>query len=80
MINYQYAELFKKDSIDKQLTIETDDKTTKITNVELHQEQFELTESICSESELTIGSCEAAVLKFTVSNIFFADERQNDNG
>lgn len=70
VINYQYAELFKKDSIDKQLTIETDDKTTKITNVELHQEQFELTESICSESELTIGSCEAAVLKFTVSNIF----------
>lgn len=70
MVNYQYAELFKKDSIDKQLTIETDDKTTKITNIELHQEQFELTESICSESELTIGSCEAAVLKFTVSNIF----------
>lgn len=70
MVNYQYAELFKKDSIDKQLTIETDDETTKITNVELHQEQFELTESICSESELTIGSCEAAVLKFTVSNIF----------
>lgn len=70
MVNYEYAELFKKDSIDKQLTIETDDKTTKITNVELHQEQFELTESICSESELTIGSCEAAVLKFTVSNIF----------
>jgi len=70
VVNYQYAELFKKDSIDKQLTIETDDKTTKITNVELHQEQFELTESICSESELTIGSCEAAVLKFTVSNIF----------
>lgn len=70
MVNYQYAELFKKDSIDKQLTIETDDKTTKITNVELHQEQFELTESICSESELTIGSCEAAALKFTVSNIF----------
>lgn len=70
MVDYEYAELFKKDSIDKQLTIETDDKTTKITNVELHQEQFELTESICSESELTIGSCEAAVLKFTVSNIF----------
>ena len=73
MVNYQYAELFKKDSIDKQLTIETDDKTTKITNVELHQEQFELMESICSEAELTIGSCEAAVLKFTVSNIFHAD-------
>lgn len=70
MVNYEYAELFKKDSIDKQLMIETDDKTTKITNVELHQEQFELTESICSEAELTIGSCEAAVLKFTVSNIF----------
>lgn len=70
MVNYQYAELFKKDSIDKQLTIETDDKTTKITNIELHQEQFELTESLCSESELTFGSCEAGMVKFTVSNIF----------
>lgn len=70
MVDYEYAELFKKDSVDKQLTITTDDKTTTITNVELHQEQFELTESICSQSELTFGSCEAAMLKFTVSNIF----------
>lgn len=70
MVDYEYAELFKKDSVDKQLTITTDDKTTTITNVELHQEQFELTESICSQPELTFGSCEAAMLKFTVSNIF----------
>lgn len=48
----------------------TDDKTTNITNVELHQEQFELTESLCSENELTFGCCEASCIKFTVSNIF----------
>ena len=61
---------FKKNSINKQLNIATDDKTTNITNVELHQEQFELTESLCSENELTFGCCEASCLKFTVSNIF----------
>lgn len=70
MINYELANLFKKNSIDKQLIIVTDDKTTNITNVELHQEQFELTESLCSEDELTFGCCEAACLKFTISNIF----------
>lgn len=41
-----------------------------ITNTELHQEQLELTESLCSESELVFGACEASVLKFTVSNVF----------
>lgn len=70
MINYELANLFKKNSIDKQLSIVTDDKTTNITNVELHQEKFELTESLCSEDELTFGCCEAACLKFTISNIF----------
>lgn len=70
MINYNLIDLFKKNSINKQLNIMTDDKTTNITNVELHQEQFELTESLCSENELTFGCCEASCIKFTVSNIF----------
>ncbi len=80
MVNYEYQELFLKDSIDKQIHIVSDEYTIfengmkkpliDITNKELHQEKFELTESLCSENELTFGSCEASMIKFTVSNIF----------
>lgn len=66
----EYGGQFLKDSVDKQLSIVTDDGQIHITNNELHQEQFELTESLCSESELTFGSCEAGMVKFTVSNFF----------
>jgi hypothetical protein len=66
----KYSELFFQDSIDKQMTITTDDGTVNITNTELHQEKFELTESLCSEDELQFGSCEASVVKITMSNIF----------
>lgn len=70
MVNYQYSRLFLKDSVDKQLNIVSDDGKINITNTELHQEKFELTESLCSESELTFGACEAGMIKFTVSNVF----------
>lgn len=70
MVNYKYADLFKEDTVDKQLYIVSDDGQINITNTELHQEKFELTESLCSEQELTFGSCEAAMIKFTVSNTF----------
>lgn len=70
MVNYQYSSLFLKDSVDKQLNIVSDDGKINITNTELHQEKFELTESLCSESELTFGVCEAGMIKFTVSNVF----------
>lgn len=70
MVDYQYSSLFLKDSVDKQLNIVSDDGKINITNTELHQEKFELTESLCSESELTFGACEAGMIKFTVSNVF----------
>lgn len=70
MVDYELNGLFKKDGIDKQLIIQTDDKAVTITNTELHQEKFELTESLCSESELAFGSCEASSVKFTMSNVF----------
>lgn len=70
MVDYQYSSLFLKDSVDKQLNIVSDDGEINITNTELHQEKFELTESLCSESELTFGACEAEMIKFTVSNVF----------
>lgn len=58
------------DNTDKQLRIVSDDGLINITNEELHQQQFELTESLCSESEIRFGSCEASSVKFTVSNTF----------
>lgn len=70
MVDYQYSSLFLKDSVDKKLNIVSDDGKINITNTELHQEKFELTESLCSESELTFGACEAGMIKFTVSNVF----------
>lgn len=64
------SELFCNDSIDKQLNIVSEDGDINITNTELNSEKFELTESLCSETELVFGSCEASVVKFTVSNTF----------
>lgn len=64
------SEMFLDDSIDKQIMIATDDVKVKITNTELHEDKFELTESLCSEDELQFGACEASVVKFTMSNIF----------
>lgn len=59
--------MFSKDSIDKQFTIEYDGGT--ISNVELFSESVELSESLCSESLLKFGCCEASALKFKVANI-----------
>ena len=70
MVDYSLQDLFYASNVDKQLIITTDDGSVTITNTELHQESFELTESLCSESELTFGACEAAVVKFTISNVF----------
>lgn len=69
-VKYEYADLFLKDKADKELMIVSDDGLTNISSTELHQQQFELTESLCSESELRFGSCEASMIKFTVNNVF----------
>lgn len=70
MVDYTLRDLFYRQNVDKQFIITTDDGSVTITNTELHQESFELTESLCSENELTFGACEAATVKFTISNIF----------
>lgn len=67
MIDYKYADLFLEDSIDKQITIEYEGGT--IGNEELFSESMELSESLCSESALRFGCCEASELKFKVANI-----------
>ena len=70
MINYEYGNLFLENSIDKQLCITDDSGSVKITNKELWQQKFELTETICSEEQLTFGNCAASVVKFTAANIY----------
>ena len=70
MIDFKYADLFKQNSVDIQLEIISDDGKIHITNTEFHEEEFELTESLCSQSELTFGAIEAGSVKFKVSNIF----------
>lgn len=66
MIEHEYRDLYNQDSVEKQMTIAFDGG--EITNTELYSESFELTESLCSESELRFGSCEASVIKFKIAN------------
>lgn len=68
MIDSPLFERFPKQSVDKQLEIEYDGGT--ITNTEFFSESMELSESICSQSELRFGSCEASSIKFKIANVF----------
>ena len=68
MIKHENDLLYMQDSIDKQLKITFDSGT--ITNTEIPSEQFELTESLTSESQLVFGSCEASEIKFRIYNVF----------
>lgn len=70
MVNYKYKDLFLQSHIDKQLKIAADDGSFTATNSDIHFEDFELTESLCSDSELRFGSCEASMVKFQIRNAF----------
>lgn len=62
-----FATYFLDDVVDKQVKIEYEGRA--LTNEELHSEEFELTERLCSENQLRFGSCEAATLTFKISNV-----------
>lgn len=66
MLEHAYKDLYNQDSVNKQMVISYDGG--EITNAELYAESFELAESLCSESELRFGSCEASVVKFKIAN------------
>ena len=68
MINYEYESLFRQDSIKKQIII-TDNDTISLSNADIYSESLSLEESLCSEENLIFGSCEAACLKFTTSDV-----------
>ncbi len=67
MIEHEYSDLFGKDSIDKQWKIEYDGGI--FTNTELFSQSIEISESICSETDLRFGCCESSHIKFKVGNI-----------
>ena len=69
MIDYKYFDLFQhsRGSVDKDWKIEYDGGS--FTDWDMESESMELTESLCSGTELRFGSCEASCLKFTTGNI-----------
>lgn len=67
MINHTYKDLYNQDSVKKQISISHDNGT--ITNTELYSESVSLKESLCSESRLKFGCCEASELSFKMANI-----------
>lgn len=67
MIDYEFGDLFLQDSIEKQITISYGNVV--ITNEDLFNQEMTLEESLCSDQQLTFGSCEASVIKFKVANI-----------
>lgn len=56
---------------------EYEDVEWTITNDELIQEKFEFADGICSSEKLTFGSCEAAMIKFTIRNNKTYNEETN---
>ena len=67
MVNYKYFDLFWKGSVDKQWKIEYDGGVI-VNKGQLFSESIELKESLCSETELRFGSCEASSFKFKIGN------------
>lgn len=67
MIDYKYKDLFQQDSVEKQLIISYGNVV--ITNEDLFNQEMKLEESLCSDRQLTFGSCEASMIKFKVANI-----------
>ena len=67
MVDYELSALFQQPYTDKQIEITYDGGT--ITNSELFSESMQLNESLCSDSQLKFGSCEASVIKFKIANV-----------
>ena len=70
MINYEHSLSYMNDSTDKKLFINVDGSGfSVITNKNIHNGQFTLEESICSESELRFGGCESSKIQFKMNNV-----------
>lgn len=68
MINSNLKEKYWDSATDKQMVISIVGTNQKIDNSMLEIGTFALEESLCSESELKFGACEANCVKFTARN------------
>lgn len=68
MINSSLKEKYWDSGTDKQMVISVVGTNQKIDNSMLEIGTFALEESLCSESELKFGACEANCVKFTARN------------
>lgn len=68
MINSSLKEKYWNSATDKQMVISVVGTNQKIDNSMLEIGTFALEESLCSESELKFGACEANCVKFTARN------------
>jgi len=68
MIDYINESLFNEDGTYKQIVIDYADG--QITNSDLHYENFEIEEKLCSQESLVFGSCESGILRFRIRNPF----------
>lgn len=68
MINSSLKEKYWDSATDKQMAISVVGTNQKIDNSMLEIGTFSLEESLCSESELKFGACEANCVKFTARN------------
>lgn len=69
MINSSLKEKYWDSATDKQMVISVVGTNQKIDNSMLEIGTFALEESLCSESELKFGACEANCVKFTARNM-----------
>jgi hypothetical protein len=68
MINSSLKEKYWDSATDKQMVVSVVGTNQKIDNSMLEVGTFALEESLCSESELKFGACEANCVKFTARN------------
>ena len=69
MRDYEYSDLYFDAHLDKQIKIEVVGAGITIDNSMIELDAFELDEILCSEQELTFGSCEANCVKFTARDM-----------
>jgi archaellum component FlaC len=65
----ELKELYKQENVFKYLTLYFPELDLTITNEKIVDKSFTLTESLCSETDLTFGACEAAMIEITVADI-----------
>ena len=62
----EYKDIFKQSGVPKRLLVSFPNISVTLGNEDIVSESMEISESLCSESELRFGSCEASVFKLRI--------------